>query len=98
MELEPHGYRILAKRVSDEKLGEIFIPETTKKVSLRGTVIAIGDLCEWINVGDDIFFGRYAPFELPTRYYDDLRGNEFGEILIMNEEDVLCRIVKEEEK
>ena len=95
MRLNPHAQRILVRRKMDEKTGgEIFIPETTKKVSLRGDVIAIGDECEWIEEGDDIFFGRYAPFELPTHYYQDL--NDIGEIMIMNEADVLCKIVKEE--
>jgi len=94
MKLNPHAQRILVKRKMDEKMGEIYIPESSKKVSLRGDVIAIGDDCEWIKEGDDIFFGRYAPFELPTGYYPDLK--EIGEILIMNEEDVLCKIVKKE--
>jgi len=92
MKLNPHAQRILVKRKMDEKMGEIYIPESSKKVSLRGDVIAIGDDCEWIKEGDDIFFGRYAPFELPTSYYKDLK--DMGEILVMNEEDVLCRIVK----
>jgi len=94
MQLNPHAQRILVKRKMDEKTGgEIYIPETSKKVSLRGDVIAIGNDCEWIEVGDDIFFGRYAPFELPTHYYQDLK--EQGEILIMNEEDVLCKVLDE---
>jgi len=95
MNLNPHAQRILVRRKMDEKMGEIFIPESSKRVSLRGDVIAIGNGCEWIQEGDDIFFGRYAPFELPTQYYNDLKP--MGEILIMNEEDVLCRIMKEDE-
>ena len=86
MKLKPHGLRILVRRKMDEKTGgEIVIPESSKKVSLRGDVIAVGEDCEWLQVGDDIFFGRYAPFELPTFYYKDLKDE--GEILIMNEED-----------
>ena len=95
MKLEPHGQRILVKRKSDEKLGEIYVPETAKMVSLRGEVIAVGSECGWISVGDDIFFGRYAPFELPTNYYSDLK--DIGELLIMNEEDVLCKLRGKEE-
>ena len=95
MKLEPHGQRILVKRKSDEKLGEIYVPETAKMVSLRGEVIAVGEDCDWIKVGDDIFFGRYAPFELPTNYYSDLKN--IGEVLIMNEEDVLCKLRDKEE-
>ncbi|MEX2738786.1 MAG: co-chaperone GroES [Candidatus Wukongarchaeota archaeon] len=92
MNLKPFGSRVLVKRKADEKLGEIFVPESAQGVSLRGEVMAVGSGCEWLEVGDDIFFGRYAPFELPTNYYTDLQN--IGKILIMNEEDVLCRIEK----
>ena len=44
MKLNPHAQRILVRRKMDEKTGgDIIIPETSKKVSLRGDVIAIGD-------------------------------------------------------
>lgn len=92
MKLRPLGRRILVRRKSDEKLGAVIIPETTKKVSLRGEVVSTGEDCVWIVEGDDIFFGRYAPFELPVNYYNDMRQMEEKELLIMNEEDVICKI------
>lgn len=93
MNLEPLGARVLVKRKADEKIGIIYIPDSAKGVSLRGDVIAVGKDCVWVKPGDDILFGRYAPFELPTKYYDDLRNSEYyKEVLIMNEEDILLKI------
>lgn len=92
MNLKPYGARVLIRRKADEKLGEIYVPESAQGVSLRGEVVAVGEDCVWLELGDDIFFGRYAPFILPTNYYSDLKDR--GEILIMNEEDCLCKIVE----
>ena len=89
-DLEVFGARVLATRYQSETVGRLVVPEYTKQVSTRGTVIAIGDKCENTEVGDDIIFGRYAPFELPTDTHEDLRG--IPKLLIMNEEDILLRI------
>jgi co-chaperonin GroES (HSP10) len=94
-DLEVYGARVLATRYMDDKIGEIIVPEYSKKVSLRGTVVAVGPECVLTGVGDDIIFGRYASFEMPTKYYEDLR--DMPEFVIMNEEDILLRIQPSEE-
>ena len=93
-DLEVFGARVLARRYMDDKIGEIYVPEYSKQTSLRGTVVAVGKECEYLKVGDDIIFGRYASFDMPTKFYDDLRG--MPEFIIMNEEDILLRIKHEE--
>ena len=94
-DLEVFGARILARRYQDEKLGSLIVPEYTKQTSLRGTVVACGSDCRDVRVGDDIIFGRYASFELPTKQHEDLR--DMPEFLIMNEEDILLRITPSKE-
>lgn len=93
-DLEPLGERILVERVSEDTIGSIIVPDARKQVSLRGKVLAVGKDCDWVKVGDDIFFGRFAPFTLPL---EDVGENRPKEILIMNEEDVLALIIKEKE-
>ena len=92
-DLEPLGQRILVERVSEDMVGIIHVPDAHKKVSLRGRVLAVGSDCDWVEEGDEIFFGRYAPFSLPL---EDVGENRPKELLIMNEEDVLCKIIKED--
>ena len=96
VKLEPFGERLLAKRMSpDETPGGIIFPDSKKLVTLVARVLSIGPDCEWVEVGDTVFFGRFAPFTLPL---EDIEGIEDrSEVLIMNEADVLCKIVKETE-
>ena len=93
-ELEPMGERLLVERVSEEKVGVIIMPDSKRKVSLRGKVLKTGPDCVWVEEGDNIFFGRYASFSLPL---EDLGENEPKEILIMNEQDVLAKIISMED-
>ena len=92
-DLEPLGERILVERVSEDMVGTIIVPDAKKKVSLRGRVLQTGPDCEWVDIGDEIFFGRYASFALPL---EDVGENRPKEILIMNETDVLCKIARGE--
>ena len=86
MHLEPLRSRLVAKQFDDDRVGSIYIPESAKRVSLRATVIAIGPECVNVSVGDTILFGRYAKFDVP------LRGEEWKDHFIMNEDDILCKI------
>ena len=91
MFLEPYGQRLIAKQFDDDKIGSIWVPESAKQASLRATVIAVGPECKWVNMGDRILFGRYGKFDVP------LRGDEWRDHFIMNEEDILARIHEGEE-
>lgn len=86
MKLEPMGSRLIAKQFDDDKVGSIYVPETAQKASLRATVVATGPDCEFVTNGDIIIFGRYAKFDIP------LRGEEWRDHFVMNEDDILCKI------
>ena len=90
MRLEPLFNRVIAKQFDDDKIGSIYVPEHAKQGSLRATVVAIGKDCDWVEVGDTILIGRYAKFDVP------LRGEDWRNHFVMNEDDVLC-IIKETE-
>jgi co-chaperonin GroES (HSP10) len=77
---------LLAKQFDADKIGELFVPNEAKRVSLRATVVAVGPLCVDTKVGDRIIFGRYAKFDVP------LRGKKWRDHFIMNEDDILCKI------
>jgi co-chaperonin GroES (HSP10) len=62
------------------------VPDYAKAGSLRATVIAAGADCVWVEVGDTILFGRYAKFDVP------LRGEEWRDHFIMNEDDILAKV------
>ena len=88
MKLEPLRSRLVAKQFDDDKIGSIYIPDAAKQTSLRATVIACGPDCIYVKVGDTILFGRYAKFDVP------LRGDEWRDHFIMNEDDILCKITE----
>jgi len=92
MKLEPYGSRVLAKQFDDDKVGTIYIPESSKQGSLRATVVATGDECDWLKPGDTILVGRYAKFDVP------LRGEEWRDHFIMNEADVLAKLTGEQDE
>jgi len=91
-DLVPLGERILVQRLSEDRIGLVHVPDVHKKTSLRGKILAVGPDCDWVEVDDEIFFGRYATFALPL---EDVGHDRPKEILIMNEADVLCKIMKE---
>ena len=84
--LEPLGARLVAKQFDDDKIGSIYVPEHAKQGSLRATVIATGKDCVWVEEGDTILVGRYAKFDVP------LRGEEWRDHFILNEDDTLAKI------
>lgn len=92
MKLHPQGRRYVIQRESVKvSQGGIIIPEEAQKGSLVGTVIVKGPDCELADLGDKILFGRYSGFELP------LNSDKFSNCLMMNEEDILCKITEYEE-
>ncbi|OWK39673.1 co-chaperone GroES [Fimbriiglobus ruber] len=99
MDLKPIGDRIIVRReLSDEKTaGGILLPDAAKKKPQRGTILAVGP--GKINKKD----GTRAPMQLKNGdkvLFTSWAGDEFkdrkpaaaGDILIMNEDDVLAVI------
>jgi chaperonin GroES len=97
MSITPLYDRILVKRIEEEeqKIGGIIIPDTAKEKPQEGEVIAVGAgrvlengerQAPDVQVGDKILFGKYSGTEV--KYGDE-------EYLIMREDDILAKIVKE---
>jgi chaperonin GroES len=97
MSITPLYDRILVKRLEEEeqKIGGIIIPDTAKEKPQEGEVIAVGAgrvlengerQAPDVQVGDKILFGKYSGTEV--KYGDE-------EYLIMREDDILAKIVKE---
>jgi chaperonin GroES len=97
MSITPLYDRILVKRLEEEeqKIGGIIIPDTAKEKPQEGEVIAVGAgrvlengerQVPDVKVGDKILFGKYSGTEVK---YDD------EEYLIMREDDILAKIVKD---
>jgi len=83
---KPMSSRIIVQRVSkEESKGGIILIEDTKKASHEGEVLAVGDETSVLNVGDRIIFARYSPYSFPSN-----DGAISDDILLMNEEDVIC--------
>jgi len=97
MSITPLYDRILVRRIEEEeqKIGGIIIPDTAKEKPQEGEVIAVGAgrvlengerQAPDVQVGDKILFGKYSGTEV--KYGD-------AEYLIMREDDILAKIVKE---
>ena len=97
MSIKPLYDRILVKRIEEEeqKIGGIIIPDTAKEKPQEGEVIAVGAgrvlengerQAPDVQVGDKILFGKYSGSEV--KYGDE-------EYLIMREDDILAKIVKD---
>jgi len=101
MILTPIGARVLIKRRIIGKLGSLYIPKNSEQMRVCiGEVVEVGDTCEKIKIGDMVTFGRYAPLMIDTSDLEYYGFSKFGdadtEYLLLNEDDVLCLILREE--
>ncbi len=96
MELKPLFSRIKVR--PDEatvitKSGIILPDQKKNEKKITGTIVAIGDEVEFLDVGDRILYGEYAGF--PRREKEDgteaLYESEGQLYQYMNEEDVVAR-------
>ncbi|HHH40703.1 MAG: co-chaperone GroES [Chloroflexi bacterium] len=91
MKIEPLGARVLIRPLDQETVTEsgIYIPETAKEKPQQGIVEAVGDEEEMstnLAVGDKVIFPKYTGTEIK------IGGVEY---LLMDESDVLARIVED---
>ncbi len=100
MVLQPLGTRVLVRRSVLGKFGSLFVPKGSQEMKFNlGEVFAVGPDCTAVAAGDMVTFGRYAPVnmdrtELESAGFNPIPQDE--EWLLMNEEDVLCIILKDE--
>lgn len=89
MKISPLGSRVVIQPAADteDKKGSIIIPDTAKKVPVKGTVIEIGGACALLFVGNQVLYSKYAGTEVEF---------EDKPYIIMLESDVLAQIVEGE--
>lgn len=77
---------VIERKDTPEKVGSIYIPNNSKELEpTEGKIIAIGDECEKVKVGDEVYFGKYSGFSFERD----------GKCLVFaNEEDILAKVVK----
>ncbi|HFB68015.1 MAG TPA: co-chaperone GroES [Calditrichae bacterium] len=86
MKVQPIDDRLLIEPVeeTEERVGNIIIPDTAKEKPRMGTVVAVGtdeDIKEIFKEGDRVLFAKYAGEEIK------LDGKEY---LIVQRSDVLA--------
>lgn len=94
MAIKPLGDRVLIEPASEkeEKIGNIFIPDTAKEKPNEGTVKAVGDgkvtddgktVPPTVKVGQKVLYGKYSGTEIKEN------GEDY---LIVRESDILAII------
>lgn len=94
MDLKPLGDRVIIERIEEteqKSAGGIIIPDTAREKPQMGKIVAVGDgkkdddgkrIAMDVEVGDVIFFGKYAGTELKV---------DNKEFLIMHESDIIAK-------
>lgn len=76
--------RVVIKQIEVEKVGSIYVPETSAKEgelqTNEGYILAIGEEVSRFSVGDKVYYGRYSGFKCT------INSQKYR---IMNEEDII---------
>ena len=106
--LIPVGFQILVKpdeieKVSDGGIVLVQDEKSAKVATTSGTIVGIGPIawCDynrnysdpnyrWVEVGDKVLYARYG-----GKWIADPNTEE--EFVLLRDEDILCKIIKEEE-
>ncbi len=93
MAIKPLGDRVLVepKKEGEEKIGSLYVPDTSKEKPQEGTVVAVGSgryedgklVALEVKVGDKVLYGKYSGTEIKQG------GKEY---LIVRESDILAVI------
>ncbi len=94
MIIEPVGQRIVVQRLSGDAIKGILIPRQVKDHSLVGKVIAKGPEADWVEVDDIIAYARFSGMGIAIDH--EYITDKYDECLIMNCEDILAKLKKEE--
>lgn len=91
--IQPLGDRALVKVIDapTQTASGLYIPDTSKERPTEGEVVAVGDgevIAEKLAVGEHVLFQKFAGTEIKL---DD------GQYVILNESDILGRIVEVEQ-
>jgi co-chaperonin GroES (HSP10) len=85
LDLQPIGTRIIVQTpLGKGKVGRIILPKSAMSQEItEGIVLAVGESCERIEEGQNVYYGQYAGIII------DRNGEKF---VLMDEADVLCFI------
>jgi len=84
LDLIPLLGRIIVKEKGLEMVGSIIIPHAAESMKpTEGTILAVGGDVTMVEVGDNVFYGRYSG----TRVDRDKNT-----VYIMNEEDIIAKV------
>jgi len=90
--LVPFGTRCLVKRHRETKTeGGLFIPKGAEDNAMMGTVMAVGELCDYVKVSDEVFFNVYSGRAV-NGDVDTKNMEAFNDVLVMVEDDILCKV------
>jgi|GEM_PF-567160 len=85
--LAAYGQRMFVKRLAENEVKGILVPEKYKKIWMVGKVLHAGPDCVAVKDGDTVLFAKYSGVEIPVdSVYVDERYND---TLVMNEPDIL---------
>jgi chaperonin GroES len=83
------GARVLVRRLREDKSpGGIYLTEDTKTHATMGEVIASGEECRLLRVGDIVLFGRFSGDPVAPSTTLDL-AEDLRDVVVMMEEDVM---------
>ncbi len=87
--LIPLGVRVILEPTKlPEQIGRIYVPGTAKTMEKNeGTVIAVGEECEKVQLGDYVLYGAYAGYMVEEDGKD---------VYIINECDIVAKLPKKE--
>jgi len=87
-----YGQRVMAYEIEVETVSGLYVPETSKRDgemrTNTGYVIGVGDEVTFCKPGDTVLFGRYSGA------WQELEGKRYR---LMNEEDLLAKVVAKKE-
>jgi len=90
--LKPFLDRVVIKRVSEDMIGSLYVPDHVKDGSVVGEILHAGPDCQFVQVGDKVLFGRYSGTEKGVPF-----GDKYKDAKIMNEADLLCLVEEKED-
>ena len=87
MKIKPLKNKVLLKpeEVKEQKIGNLYIPDTAQEKKTIGKVIAVGPEVEDIKKDDEVLYSKYAGTEI------ELDGEKY---IILEQEDIIAIIEK----
>ena len=90
---EPYGRRIVVQKIVEKERGTLLIPRDAQKKALIGKVLHVGPEVADIAPGQIVLFAQFSGC---SPYMNTDLQKKYGEdILVMNDEDILCFVVDE---